>query len=220
MGTPTRALLLLMSSISFLVMLWPLSIDMECGDVLAFTQPRSPWWLSCMYSQSCKEQWQLKALPWASGGRSHALLQPAMVETVVQICSYFSQWQCGSLHFPLDSAMEVAHIHPWGHRQWLMPTPGACVDNVLLTEGACVGKSLLWWSCSSLHASPSVAGPGFFHIHPLLWLHHTTASSGCLCPANPSPLPDSDLQSPSFSTQPQPAPEDVCLRLGIVEEQH
>ena len=45
-------------------------------------------------------------------------------------------------------------------------------------------------------------GLAFFHIKPQLQSPQTPAPSGCLCVANPRPLPWSDLRTPRFSTQP------------------
>ena len=58
----------------------------------------------------------------------------------------------------------------------------------------------------------SLAGLGFFPYS--VGVHHTSAPSGCLHIANPSPFPRSDLQSPSLSTQRPPAQTQERLRLG------
>ena len=51
-------------------------------------------------------------------------------------------------------------------------------------------------------------------------MHQTPTPSGCFHTAHPSPLPRSDLQSPSFFIQPLPAPVDTHLRLGSAKQWH
>ena len=111
--------------------------------------------------------------------------------------------------------MAAVCTHLWSLRwQWhLALTPGACVGSALLPESAHTHRernsymvvpplslhtllSLLLWRAQASSCTPLVGAP------------HTPGPSGCLYTANPSPLPRSDLHSPSFNTQPPPTPVD------------
>lgn len=94
----------------------------------------------------------------------------------------------------------------WQQRH--MPAPGAHAGHVLLSTGACAGKKAL--IVCPPHSSPCMSPNN--GTMPLWWTHllehtlwvvasDTPATLGCLCAANPNPLPVSDLQSSSISTQ-------------------
>lgn len=59
--------------------------------------------------------------------------------------------------------------------------------------------------------------------YPGLWCstsqpldHHSLSPSGCLCTANPSPLPGTDLWIFSFSAQPLPKTLRLCCQVVVV----
>ena len=140
---------------------------------------------------------------------------------VSRLCTILGRWGLQPLPLPIGPwVAAVFHSHLWIPRCQcrLMPTPVAHVGSAL------PWKKLLWWTCLSPHV-PSNNG-----ALPLLWaqasswtpafvVYHTLASSGCLCAANPSPLPKVWPPKPE-SQHPAPACHmDEHLRL-VSANQH
>ena len=93
----------------------------------------------------------------------------------------------------------------------------ACIGGALLPESTCRERNYYGDPSSFLvhptaMAPSSVVGP-VFSQYSLGVVHHPLALSGYLHAAKCSPLPSSDLQSPSLSTQTLTAPGDKHLRL-------
>ena len=73
-----------------------------------------------------------------------------------------------------------------------------CINNRVSMVAPCPLWAYLEWGCygglySFLCAhlnNGTMAGPGFFCVHSGLQQYHTLTPLGCLCTANPSPVPD------------------------------
>ena len=109
----------------------------------------------------------------------------------------------------------------WQTGAWVLALVG--VPPIAPGAGAGVwGERPRWWPCPSCTTQhwrlplQSVLPPGaFLAVEPL-----APIPSGCLHAANSSPLLGSALQTPSFSTQSQPALANPCLRLGCPKLWH